>query len=127
MYSLSFSLLASVKMPRNSAELKNLRSVHTLHVQDRLVGVTVDRPLLLHLVLQLKDGLLHFLHLVLRLNSSFLQGRHPVAQLLLSLLSLFLNLLACGLHLCMDTMFIKFVCLCELLQCTKCILHLKSL
>lgn len=74
---------------------------HTLHVQDSLVGVAVDGPLLLHLVLQFKDGLLQLLHLVLGLDPSLLQRSHLAAQLLLPPLRLLLNLLTLGLHLCM--------------------------
>ena len=82
-------------------EQKSQWNEHTLHVQDGLVGVTVDGPLLLHLVLQLKDGLLQLLHLVVSLVPSLLQGIHLAAELLLPPLSPILNLLAFGLCLCM--------------------------
>lgn len=73
----------------------------TLHVQHRLFGVAVDSSLLLHLILQLKNGLLQLLHLILSQDPSFLQGSHLATNLLLSPLSPLLKLLAFGLHLCM--------------------------
>ncbi|TNN82722.1 hypothetical protein EYF80_006963 [Liparis tanakae] len=59
----------------------------------------IDCPLLLHLVLQLKDGLLQFLHLALSMDPGILQRSHPATEILLPHLSLLLNLLAFGLHL----------------------------
>lgn len=75
---------------------------HTLHVQHSLVGVEAHCPLLLHLVLQLEDGLLQLLHLVLSLEPRLLERSHSAQQLLLPLLGSLLKLLASRLHLCME-------------------------
>lgn len=59
----------------------------TLQVADDEVVVQLERPVLLHLVLQLKDGLLHVAHLRLLL----LQLQPLLLQLLLLLLQLLLR------------------------------------